>query len=209
MGDAPTVVNEDEFTEGSDLEQPETTDQPAPDDVEEVSVDLEDDDLTGGDFSGDSTGQDESDNPLFDGVEGRPEQDGDDDEQPDEQDGDGDEGTDSLEGNSEKMAESINRGCARLAVVGLQDADMEDSKYSKEGLQDEFEETFAAFRLGYFGSEVANDYLLAPADGEVDPAWGLLGSLLIATALVIFLRPDGAEGVEKVKERASEFEGFN
>ena len=86
---------------------------------------------------------------------------------------------------------AINEGAARLAVVGLEDAD---------DLESEFQEIFEAFRLGYYGSEVAEEYVLGPEHDQIDPVWGLLGSVLICAAVTLWLRPDGDEQVERITE---------
>lgn len=146
--------------------------------------------LTDDDFSGDG-------GDLFDGVEDAQEAD----ESAD--DGDGGEesegGTDNpedvlggLDGKSAQMESAINDGAARLAVVGLDEDDQDD-------LEGEFTEVFEAFRLGYFGSQVFEEYM-APEGEDVAPEWGLLGAILCAGAFVIWMRPDGEEKVQAMKE---------
>lgn len=146
------------------------------DDVEEASVDL-DAAPTGGD--------------LFDGVESA-ETDAQSDSVPDESEESGGE-PDAPEQPLDGIETAIVEGAARLGVTGLGDDDFEDG--SRDELQEEFEEIFEAFRLGHFGARTIDEYVLQPADGEVDPAWGLMGSTLLAACLVVWMRPDGDEQV--------------
>ena len=90
---------------------------------------------------------------------------------------------------------AINEGAARLAVVGLDpdyklgnDEDVEDS----DCLEAEFVDVFSAFRLGYFGAGFLDEYIFTEED-HIDPAWGLLGAMLCATAFTVWMRPDGDE----------------
>jgi len=162
-------------------------------DVREAEVDLSDEDL-GGD--------------LFDGVESAASEDVDDNGE--DQGDDGDESAadeadldgigDGLEGNAAELESAINEGAARLGVVGLTEDDFEDSDMTLDGLEDELRETFAAFRLGYFGSQSVEKYVLEPAEGDVSPAWGLAGSTLMAAAMVVWLRPDGDDAIERARE---------
>jgi hypothetical protein len=103
------------------------------------------------------------------------------------------------------IGESIVDGAARLAVIGLDDDELDDG--SVDDLQDELRETFEAFQLGTFGSAAAEKYVLEPADGEVDPAWGLFGSALMAMGMTLYLRPDGAEKVAAVRKRVERLAG--
>lgn len=167
--------------------------------VNERTVDLSDDDFGGSDiFSGvedaPDRSADSSSEPAAQESEGDGESDG------EEESNGGDPLADGLSGNAAAMESSINDGAARLAVVGLTDEDFEDSPLTKESLEEEFAETFAAFRLGYFGQQVVDEYVLAPADGDVSPAWGLFGAVLIAGAMMVWLRPDGDEAVAKARE---------
>lgn len=168
---------------------------PAPDPTPEgepnvAEVELTDDDLGGGLFSGtEDSDADDQDGEIADDADA-----GDDDDQPDV-DPLGD-----LEGNAGQMEDAINAGMSRLAVAGLTDGDFEDSDMDKTALQTEFEEIFGAFRLGYFGSRVVEDYVLTPDDGEVAPEWGLLGSALVAAGLVLWMRPDGDEKMDSIRD---------
>lgn len=90
--------------------------------------------------------------------------------------------------------EAINEGSARLSVVGIED----DS--TKKDLQGEFEEVFEAFQLGHYGNRVMHDYLLRGAD-DVNPVWGLAGSAMLCSVMVVYLRPDGDEVVSNAKEK--------
>lgn len=91
----------------------------------------------------------------------------------------------------------INEGAARTAVVGITDPDQ------KEELEEEFTEVAEAFRLGHFGEQVLDEYVLT--DDEVDPIWGLTGSLLLFGAIVLHRRPDGGEVVSNASETLSRF----
>lgn len=101
---------------------------------------------------------------------------------------------------SEGVETAINEGAARLGVVGLTDEDFDDLDLNKDGLEDELCETFEAFRLGYFGSRALDEYILSPEDDDISPAWGLLGSVMMAGALTIWMRPDGDERVSSWRE---------
>lgn len=198
MGEAPEIADSsgDDETDADDVVDEHENN--ASGDVNEAEVELTDDDL-GGD--------------LFSGVEEA--ESGDESESsPDTSDGSGDgdesdleEVADGLDGNAAAMEDTFNEGAARLAVVGLTDDDFEDSDLTKSSLQEEFEETFQAFRLGYFGSRALEEYVLDPADEDVSPAWGLLGSVLMTGALVVWLRPDGDEAIGKAREKISGFTG--
>jgi hypothetical protein len=177
--DAPEPV--DAEGEGA-VEEAETQS----DEVSEAEVELTEDDL-GGD--------------LFDGLETAEASDeGEEKQAPDPV-------ADGLRGNAAAMEDAINEGAARLSVVGLTENDFEDSDLDKEGLEAEFQETFQAFRLGYFGSRAVEEYFLEPADHEVVPIWGLLGSALIGGAMVIWLRPDGDQAVTGAREAISNMTG--
>lgn len=84
---------------------------------------------------------------------------------------------------------SINRGFARLAVIGIEDDDQ------KEDLRGEFREVFEEFQLGHYGNEVVHEYLMVE-DDDIDPIWGFTGALVACVALVIYMRPDGDEIVD-------------
>jgi hypothetical protein len=165
----------DEVDMGAGSDETDTGEQA---DIEEATVELTDDDFGEG---------------LFDGVESA-DQTG---NSPDKQQGEPESIAAGLEGNSAAMEDAINEGAARLSVVGLTEQDFADSDLDKESLEDEFQETFEAFRLGYFGSRAVEEYFLKPADHEVSPIWGLMGSALIGAAMVVWLRPDGDQAVEK------------
>ena len=114
---------------------------------------------------------------------------------------DGDETTDDplgLEdgGEMEGLAEAINEGAARLAVTGIDD----DS--TKDELEEEFTETFAAFRLGHFASHTADEYVFS-GDEEVDPIWGLLGTAMLCAAFALWTRPDSEEQIERLRDAVS------
>ena len=114
---------------------------------------------------------------------------------------------DGLSGNAGAMEDAINEGAARASVIGLTQSDLEGSELDKETLEAEFQETFQAFRLGYFGSRAVEEYFLEPADSEVAPIWGLLGSALIAGAMVVWLRPDGDQAIVRARNAVSSMAG--
>lgn len=102
---------------------------------------------------------------------------------------------------STAIEENLNSGAARLAVTGLQDEfEINGQTQTKDDLQDEFEEVFEAFRLGHYGSEVAQEYILVD-DEQVDPIWGFAASSLLCVAMVMWMRPDGDEMVSSIKRR--------
>lgn len=92
------------------------------------------------------------------------------------------------------LAQSINDGSARLAVIGLEDED------EKERLQEEFQEVFKEFKLGYYAEETLQEYVLTQ-DEDVPPVWGLIGAMVMCTTMVIIRRPDGDEVLDSIKER--------
>lgn len=161
-------------------------------DVSEATAELTDDDFQsgGGDLFSDVEDSETQASTDSDGEDGEASEDGD----PMEGIAGG------LDGNQAAMEDAINEGAARLAVVGLGAEDFEDSSLDKDGLEEEFAETFEAFRLGYFGSQSIDKYVLTPADGDVSPAWGLAGAMLMAAAMAFWMRPDGDEKVQQMRE---------
>lgn len=89
-----------------------------------------------------------------------------------------------------EFEESINRGFARLAVIGIED------EAQKESLNEEFRDVFAEFRLGHYGELCIQEYLLI--DEEIDPVYGFTASLLVCFMMVLYLRPDGTEIAQKM-----------
>lgn len=143
---------------------------------EVIEVELGDDDFT-------------ADNGLFSGTEDAAGFDGD----------DSDESTDpfaALDNQGGALEDAINDGAARLAVVGLDDDE-------KDELSDEIHDVMEAFRLGYFGAEFTQEYIFVHEDEAIDPAWGLLGSAVACTAVVLWMRPDGDEQVARVHDAVS------
>lgn len=187
LGDDVTV---DDATDV--LEQQANND--VPDDVDEATVELGDDDLGGGLFSGveEGSSDDESDES--------------DDESEGEGDGD-DDVADGLDGNSAAMERSFNEGVGRALVIGLTDEDFDDSKHDKEGIQTEIAETAEAFRFGYFATQVVEEYVLSPADDDVNPVWGLLGVAIMLLGMAVWLRPDGDAAVDRAKNAAKNIAG--
>lgn len=125
---------------------------------------------------------------LFDGVE--------------EASTDGSDDADStgIGNKAESLESTINQGAARAAVIGLDDSVADD-------LETEFQETFEAFRLGFFGAEFAEEYVFVEDGDEIDPAWGLLGSALLCMSLVVWMRPDGDQAVDRAKSAVSNLTG--
>jgi len=109
-------------------------------------------------------------------------------------------GMDAL-GDAGHLDEAINEGFARLAVVGLEDGSEKDS------LEMEFCEVFEMFRLGHFGKQAVNEYILTDPDEEVDPLWAFAVSLTLSTALVVYMRPDRDEIVDSARDSLSRFTG--
>lgn len=129
---------------------------------------------------------------IFDGVDG--------------DDSGGDESAEPAETRTSGLAQDINRGAARLSVVGLDDEwETDDGTRKKQDLQDEFEEVFEAFRLGHYGEIVTEEYLLAEAE-DIHPVWGLCGAMLICAAVVMYRRPDGDQLVETGKMKLGDFD---
>jgi hypothetical protein len=94
-----------------------------------------------------------------------------------------------------------------MAVIGLDEEFTHNGQLrTKQDLQDEFQETFAAFRLGKYGEETAEKYLDFEGQ-DVDPAVGLSISLLICSFVVIQSRPDGDEVLSTLKRRAYDLRG--
>lgn len=211
MGETPALAG-DGFDDDEDDEDDEPTpaveqiadsEPDGPGDVEEATVDLSDDDLGGSSlFSGVEDSEDSSSSSSAG-------DDGDD----DGGDGDGDEPdaeelVDGLEGNAGAMEDAINGGVARALVTGLTDDDFgEDSAMDKSALQEELEETAEAFRLGYFGSQVVDEYFLAPDGEEPNPAWGLAGACLMMLGMAVWLRPDGDEAVQRLRGAVGDLSG--
>lgn len=202
-GEVPEVVDEDEDVddaEAEDVDVQEETDEATPEDVDEAVVDLSDDDMGGSLFDGVEDG--DTDGDVESGESGGESGGGD-----DEDDGAVESAEDAMGPTADALEDSINEGVARLAVVGLEDADLEDSDMTKKGLENEFAEVFETFRLGYFGSRFVEEYVLTPQDGDVDPTWGLLGSALMATAMVVWMRPDGDEAIQKARDQIGDLAG--
>lgn len=192
----PELEDEDVQDDVEDEPEPDEdvqddVEEASPEDVEEATVELEEDDLVGDDlFDGVDDVEDDGDGSSDGSSDGGESSDGD--------DGDEDELAD-LDVGGVAFEESINDGAARLATIGLTDEDMEDSKLSKDELEEEFRQTFEAFRLGHFGQSFLSEYVLTDSADEINPAWGLLGSTLVAAAMVVWLRPDGDQAIEKAR----------
>lgn len=103
------------------------------------------------------------------------------------------------EAEQHSFEEPIVEGFARLAVVGLEDHEQDD-------LEDEFVDVFEAFQLGHYGDRVLHEYVLV-GDDDVNPIYGLMGSMLLCTALTLYMRPDGDQIVTDARERLLELRG--
>lgn len=176
----PVLADEEEETETeTEIDEEELEDEAEEEEPEIVEVDLDDE-------NGFTTG-----GGLFDDIDDATGNDGDGDSPAENP-------LDSLDGRGEALEDAINNGSARLAVVGLEDDD---------GLEEEFQEVFGAFRLGYFGAEFAQEYVFTNEEDAIDPAWGLLGSMICCTAVVLWMRPDGDEQLSKARNALSAIGG--
>jgi hypothetical protein len=92
--------------------------------------------------------------------------------------------------------EPIIEGFARMAVIGLDDDE-------KDELESEFVDVFEAFQLGHYGDQVLHEYVLV-GDDDINPLYGLAGSMLMCTVLTVYMRPDGDEIVSNVRDRMAE-----
>lgn len=194
----PTVDSgEDTDDETESPDEPDTTDADTDEDVEMVETDVASSGVDpGGFFDGvetDDTGDVGDD--VFDGLD------------------DGDDSDDSSSSSSSGsatgsrkhgLAADINAGFSRAAVIGLDDTweTPDGGEKTKEGLRQEFEETFEMFRLGHYGSICAQEYL--QMDEDIHPAWGLLGAALICSAVIVYKRPDGDDLLESTKLKLGE-----
>ena len=99
--------------------------------------------------------------------------------------------TDEDKTENKPLEETINEGCAALATIGLED--------DKEDLEKDFIHIFEKFRLGHYGAECADEYVLSGADEEVDPLWGLMGSALLCAVIVVMQRPDTDDQLQNIQ----------
>lgn len=177
VAEADSPATDDEVAEAvEDDPEPEPEPEDGPEDEPEVAeAEIGNDELTG-------------DNGLFDDVE-----DADDDDGGDEGDPLGE-----LEEQAGGLSSTINEGAARMAVVGLDDAD---------DLEDEMADVFRAFQLGHFGGRFLDEYVMADGAEEIHPAWGLFGSALCCAAVALWMRPDSEEQVEKLSSVISNISG--
>lgn len=183
----------DDFTPPDDvieaqeaLSDDEDGDPPDRDTVEVAEAALEDDDFEGGLFSGteerrepdpDPADADDGETMDFDKYADSPE-----------------EAVAGLQGaSSDTIENAINEGAARLFVAGLE----EDEQDRLEG---EFVDVFEAFRLGFFGARSVEEHVLK-GEEDVDPLWGLAGSLVVCGVFAFHMRPDGEEQLANLKTR--------
>jgi hypothetical protein len=194
MAEPATAEAENDDTETPEEPSPDT-DTDSDDDVDMVQTDIEE---TGVDPDG-----------FFDGVDAETSRGGtDDDDIFDGLDGDGsstssggsDSQSTSRSSRSTSLASDINSGVARAAVIGLDDEWETDDGETKQksDLEDEFRETFEAFRLGHYASICAEEYLKLDQD-DINPVWGLLGASLICAAVIVYRRPDGDQLIDSAK----------
>lgn len=171
LGWGDVPETEAESEEPEPDEEPEDADHDDADD-EEPEPDVAEAELGDDDFGGDD---------LFNDIEDA------------DTDGDADRGDpmDELGAGGGAIKSAVNNGAARAAIAGLEDSDE---------LQEEFQGIFEAFRLGYFGQEFASEYLFVGDEEDIDPAWGLLGSMLCCCAVVLWMRPDGDEQIERLQD---------
>lgn len=148
-----------------------------------LEVDLSDDDVGGDD--------------LFSGTDDA-DLDGDSDSDSDSEDAD--DPLDALDSRGGALEGAINDGVARIGVSGLEEGERDD-------LEGELVEIFEAFRLGYFGAQVVEDYLLTTEDDQIDPVWGFAGSAVCCAAVVLWMRPDGDEQMARMKAAVSNVAG--
>ncbi len=91
-----------------------------------------------------------------------------------------------------QIAADINAGVSSLGVIGIEDDD------EQEDLREDFFKTARDFRLGYYGEQVAEEYVLTDDADEIDPVWGLVVATAIYGTIVVLRRPD----TEEIKEKA-------
>lgn len=101
---------------------------------------------------------------------------------------------------TDAIEDAVNEGFARLATVDWP----EEADSDAEEMEEEFKDVFEAFRLGHFGERCADEYIFAE-DDEVDPFWGFSGSMVIAAAFVVMMRPDGEEKVASLADGIRSF----
>lgn len=186
----PEVAEADDSgdTDSPEVDGDVVEDSDGDDEVEMVQTSVED---TGADPDGffddvDTESGNASGDSVFDGTDGA------------ESDG----SEEAAETRSSGIAADINRGAARLSVIGLDDewTTEDGDTRKKDDLRDEFEETFEAFRLGHYGATVVEEYLLVERD-DIHPVWGLVGAMLICAAVVVYRRPDGDQLVDTGKQK--------
>jgi hypothetical protein len=203
VDDGPDADPEPDDSMGDDMAEPvdDVADDDGPDEVE---VDLESDEIggdlfTGAPDEGDDGGRSTAGMGGGSAVPGSDDGDG--------ASAGGDDGGESADGMADSIGESVNDGAARLAVVGLSADDFDDDREPAD-LEAEFSEVFEAFSLGAYASRCLDEYVLADDEEEVDPAWGLFGSALMAASLVIYLRPDGSEQVAELRDQIGDLGGL-
>lgn len=177
-----TDDNEDESEPQPDIgaaDAESTT--PDPDEVDVADATIEESDI--------------DDSALFSGEEDKSEPEPDADDEPDFEDFagevDGEEPPGLAGPSSNQIEQAINEGAARLAVVGLDDAD-------QSSLETEMNDVFEAFRLGFFGSRAVEEHILSNQE-DVDPLWGFVGSALVCGAFSLHMRPDGDEQLANIR----------
>ena len=183
--------------ESSDEESPEPEPEFALFDGEESPVDdpVDTPDNGDGETDGEELPDELVDMPeeftsMFDGVEEPVDGDVDGDVDVPEDDGDLAEnlfGTSQADG---EIATAVVDGLAAVSCYGLDEETSAD-------LEARYQHIFTQFRVGHFSERVIEEKILTGGVEEVDPVWGLVASLLVATVFVIATRPDGTELVQK------------
>jgi len=154
-------------------------------DVETAEVEKEDVKSDSGKFGFDETED-------ADGTEDAGESEGEEDEE-----GGSDRPLGSLEDLDEggQIAADINAGVASLGVIGIEDEDVQ------EELREDFFKTARDFRLGYYGEQCAEEYILSDNDDDISPVWGLVVAAAICGTIFILRRPDTEEIQQKARNQ--------
>jgi hypothetical protein len=200
----PTARTPDDEDDGEDFESvtPEPTDEESPEpepefnlfDGEESPVDESVDtppETEGEELPDELVDMPEEFTAMFDGVEGAVETP--DDESVDDPVDDGDL-AENLFGTSQadgEIATAVVDGLAAVSCYGLDEENSAD-------LEARYQHIFTQFRVGHFSERVIEEKILSGGAEEVDPVWGLVASLIVATVFVVATRPDGTELVGKV-----------
>lgn len=212
MGVAPTVAEDDGDAGGETPESPDDEAEMAadagsgkspdgPDEMAEVELSEDDVDADGADELFTST-EDKTDDTA------ESDESGDESESSDDESGGPDLLGDGLDGRAGRLEERVNESMARMAVVGLDDEYKMEDDDDTDCLEAEFRDVFDLAGVGYHSAEFVDEYILTGDQEQVDPAFGLLGSVLACAALVVYLRPDGDEKLADAKDAISNIGGL-